>query len=137
MDMMIIVYKDYLDKFLVVFIDDILIYSKTKGEHQEHLRLTVNRLLEHQLYANFSNCEFWLEQVTFLRHIVSWNGVEVDLEKIEAIRDWPQPKNALEVRSFLGFAGYYQKFVEGFSKIATPLTNLTRKHQKFTWTKKC
>ncbi|XP_062118562.1 uncharacterized protein LOC133832204, partial [Humulus lupulus] len=131
------VFKDFLDKFVVVFIDDILIYSKTKEEHEEHLRLTLNRLREHRLYAKFSKCEFWLEQVTFLGHIVSKDGIAVDPSKIEAIRDWPQPKNASEVRSFLGLAGYYRKFVEGFSKIATPLTNLTRKHQKFVWTEKC
>ena len=120
-----------------MFIDDILIYSKTKEEHEEHLRLTLNRLREHRLYAKFSKCEFWLEQVTFLGHIVSKDGIAVDPSKIEAIRDWPQPKNALEFRSFLGLTGYYRKFVEGFSRIATPLTELTRKNQKFVCSDKC
>ena len=87
MDMMNKVFKDYLDKFVVVFIDDILISSKTKEEHEEHLRLTLKRLQEHQLYAKFSKCEFWLEQVTFLGHIVSKNGIAMDPSKIEAIRD--------------------------------------------------
>ena len=89
MDMMNRVFKDFLDNFFVVFIDDILIYSKTKEEHEEHLRLALNRLREHQLYAKFSKCEFWLEQVTFLGHIVSKNRMAVDPSKIEAIRDWP------------------------------------------------
>ncbi|XP_060972248.1 uncharacterized protein LOC133038182 [Cannabis sativa] len=127
MDMMNRVFKEYLDKFVVVFIDDILIYSKTMEEHEEHLRMTLNRLKENQLYAKFKKCEFWLEKVAFLGHIVSKDGVEVDPTKIEAVKSWPTPKTASEVRSFLGLAGYYRRFVEGFSKIATPLTNLTRK----------
>ncbi|XP_062118095.1 uncharacterized mitochondrial protein AtMg00860-like [Humulus lupulus] len=130
-------FKDYLDKFVVLFIDDILFYSKAQEENEEHLRLALNRLHEHQLYCKFSMFEFWLEQMTFLGHIVSKNGIEVDPAMIEAIRDWPQPKNASEVRSFLGLEGYYRKFFKGFSKIVTPLTNLTHKHQKFTWNEKC
>ncbi|XP_062089179.1 uncharacterized mitochondrial protein AtMg00860-like [Humulus lupulus] len=137
MDMMHKVFKDYLDKFVVAFIDDILIYSKTKEECEEHLRLTLNRLREHQLYDKLSKYEFWLEQVTFLGHIVSKNGIAVDPAKVEAIRDRPQPKNASKVRCFLGLVGYHWEFVEGFSKISTPLTNLTHKHQNFTWTEKC
>ena len=86
---------------------------------------------EHQLYAKFKKCEFWLSQVAFLGHIISKDGFAVDPSKIEVVKDWPRPKNASEVRSFLGLAGYYRKFVEGFSKISTPLTNLTRKQQRF------
>ena len=127
MDLMNRVFKDYLDKFVVVFIDDILIYSKDEVEHEEHLRMILTRLKEHQLYAKFKKCEFWLSQVAFLGHIVSKDGVVVDPAKVEAVKDWPRPKNALEVRIFLGLAGYYRRFVEGFFKIATPLTNLTRK----------
>ncbi|XP_060962725.1 uncharacterized mitochondrial protein AtMg00860-like [Cannabis sativa] len=137
MDLMNRVFKEYLDKFVVVFIDDILIYSRTMEEHEEHLRLTLSRLKEHQLYAKFKKCELRLEKVAFLGHIVSKDGVEVDPAKIEAVKSWPKPKTASEVRSFVGLAGYYRRFVEGFSKIATPLTNLTRKQQKFAWTDKC
>ncbi|XP_062105107.1 uncharacterized protein LOC133816821, partial [Humulus lupulus] len=137
MDLMNRVFKDYLDKFVVVFIDDILIYSKDEVEHEEHLRMILTRLKEHQLYAKFKKCEFWLSQVAFLGHIISRDGVAVDPSKVEAVKDWPRPKNASEVRSFLGLAGYYRKFVDGFSKIATPLTNLTRKQQKFNWNDKC
>ena len=137
MDLMNRVFKEYLDKFVIVFIDDILIYSKTKEEHEDHLRKTLQRLKEHQLYAKLKKCEFWKEEVAFLGHIVTKNGVAVDPVKIEAVRDWPRPKNATDVRSFLGLAGYYRRFVEGFSKLAMPLTNLTRKQQKFLWTDKC
>ena len=103
------VFKDYLDKFVVVFIDDILEYSKDEMEHEEHLRMILTRLKEHQLYAKFKKCEFWLSQVAFLGHIISKDGVAVDPSKVEAVKDWPRPKNASEVRSFLGLAGYYRK----------------------------
>ena len=109
MDLMNRVFKDYLDKFVVVFIDDILIYSKDEVEHEEHLRMILTRLKEHQLYAKFKKCEFWLSQVAFLGHIISKDGVAVDPSKVEAMKDWPRPKNASEVRSFLGLAGYYRK----------------------------
>ncbi|XP_062118714.1 uncharacterized mitochondrial protein AtMg00860-like [Humulus lupulus] len=137
MDLMNQVFKDYLDKFVAVFIDDMLIYLMTDAEHEGHLQLTLERLKKHQLFAKFKRCEFWQEKVAFLGHIVSKNGVEVDPTKIEAVKYWPKPKSATDVRSFLGLVGYYKRFVEGFSKIATPLTNLTRKQHKFVWTKKC
>ncbi|XP_062119099.1 uncharacterized mitochondrial protein AtMg00860-like [Humulus lupulus] len=116
-------------------IDDILIESQMEEEHEEHLRLTLQRLREHQLYGKFKKCKFWLNQVAFLGHIISKDGIKVDPLKIEVVKDWPQSKNASEVRCFLGLAGYYQKFVEGFSKIARPLTELTKKGIKFVWTK--
>ncbi|XP_062086135.1 uncharacterized mitochondrial protein AtMg00860-like [Humulus lupulus] len=137
MDLMNKNFKDYLDKFVIVFIIDILIYSRTEEEHEEHLILTLQRLREHQLYAKFKKCEFWITQVEFLGHIVGKDGIKVDLVKIEAVKDWTQPKNASKVRSFLRLAGYYRKFVEGFSKHATPLTELTRKGIKFVWTRGC
>ena len=137
MDLMNRVFMDYFDKFFVVFIDDILVYSKDKVEHEKHLRLILLRLKEHRIYAKFKKCEFWLSQVAFLGHIVSKDGIAIDPSKVEAVKDWPRPKNASEVRSFLGLVGYYRRFVEGFSKIATPLTNLTRKQQKFKWTDRC
>ena len=137
MDLMNRVFKDYLDKFVIVFIDDILIYSKSKEEHEEHLKIALRILRQHQLYAKFSKCEFWLEKVHFLGHVVSKEGISVDPAKIEAVSKWPAPKNVIEVRSFLGLAGYYQRFVEGFAKIAAPLTALTRKGKKYEWTAKC
>ncbi|KAH9668328.1 hypothetical protein KPL70_021370 [Citrus sinensis] len=127
MDLMNKVFKDYLDKFIVVFIDDILVYSRSKEEHVEHLRITLQTLKEKQLYAKLKKCEFWLEKVTFLGHIMSKDGILVNPSKVEAVSQWSRPTNAKEVRSFLGLAGYYRRFVEGFSKIAMPLTQLTKK----------
>ena len=126
-----------MDKFVVVFIDDILIYSNDEEEHEEHLRAVLDRLREQQLYATFSKNEFWLSQVAFLGHIVSAGGVVVDPTNVEAVLDWRQPKSVTEVRSFLGLAGYYRRFIEGFSKIARPLTQLLKKEKKFEWTVDC
>ncbi|MCO6516861.1 MAG: reverse transcriptase family protein, partial [Snodgrassella sp.] len=137
MDLMNRVFRDYLDKFVIVFIDDILVYSQSESQHEQHLRLVLQRLREHRLYAKFSKCEFWLPQVTFLGHIVSKDGILVDPSKIEAVRNWPRPGNVPEVRSFLGLAGYYRRFVEGFSRIVVPLTELTKKKTKFVWTDRC
>ncbi|KAL4013828.1 hypothetical protein IC575_026012 [Cucumis melo] len=127
MDLMNRVFREFLDTFVIVFIDDILIYSKTEAEHEEHLRLVLQTLRENKLYAKFSKCEFWLKQVSFLGHVVSKAGVSVDPAKIEAVTGWTRPSTVSEVRSFLGLAGYYRRFVENFSRIATPLTQLTRK----------
>ncbi|KAJ9546504.1 hypothetical protein OSB04_019047 [Centaurea solstitialis] len=137
MDLMNRVCKPYLDKFVIVFIDDILIYSKTAEEHGEHLRKVLEMLKREQLYAKFSKCEFWLKEVQFLGHIVTQEGIKVDPAKIEAIKDWESPKSPSEVRSFLGLAGYYRRFIEHFSAIATPLTALTKKDVKFEWTSTC
>ena len=128
------VFQPFLDKFIIVFIDDILVYSKNKSEHEEHLRTTLQILRENQLYAKLSKCEFWLDHVVFLGHVISSKGIEVDPKKIEAIWNWEVPKNVTEVRSFLGMAGYYRRFVEGFSKIAGPMTKLLRKNVPFSWT---
>ena len=137
MDLMNRVFKEFLDKFVIVFIDDILIYSKTQAEHERHLRTVLQTLRKHQLYAKFSKCEFWLDHVTFLGHVISKEGVMVDPAKIEAVSKWKRPTNASEIRSFLGLAGYYRKFVENFSKLAMPLTTLTRKGKRFEWTEDC
>ena len=137
MDLMNRVFKDYLDKFVIVFIDDILVYSKSKEEHEQHLRAVLQRLREKQLYAKFKKCEFWLETISFLGHVVSKRGIEVDPSKVAAVQNWKTPTNVGEIRSFLGLAGYYRKFVEGFSKIASPLTELTRKDVKFIWSEAC
>ena len=137
MDLMNRVLGPYLDNFFIVFIDDIHVYSSSKEEHAEHLRIVLQTLREHQLYANFIKCQFWLDRVAFLGHVVSAEGISIDLQKIEAIVDWKPSTNVTEVRSFLGLAGYYRKFVEGFSKIATPLTKLTRKEEKLIWSEAC
>ncbi|XP_071678362.1 uncharacterized protein [Lolium perenne] len=124
------VFMEYLDKFVVVFIDDILVYSKTEEEHEEHLRLVLGTLRQHQLYAKFSKCQFWLKEVGFLGHVLSAGGLSVDPSLIKSIVDRQPPKNVTEVRSFLGLAGYYRKFVEGFSSIAKPMTLLLKKEEK-------
>ncbi|KAL8088747.1 hypothetical protein AgCh_038509 [Apium graveolens] len=137
MDLMNRVFKNYLDKFVVVFIDDILIYSKSEEEHMQHLWIALQILRKEKLYAKFSKCEFWLKEVQFLGHVFGSEGVKVDPIKIEAIISWERPKTPTEVRSFLGLAGYYRKFFKDFSKIARPLTKLTRKNQKFEWNAEC
>ena len=137
MDLMNSIFQPYLDQFVIVFIDDILIYSGSKEDHEEHLRVVLQILRENQLYAKFSKCQFWLDSVAFLGHVISVEGVYVDPQKIEAIVNWQPPTNVTEIRSFLGLAGYYRKFVEGFSKLAAPLTKLTRKEEKFVWSEAC
>ena len=114
-----------------MFIDDILIYSRSTEEYERHLRIIFQLLREKQLYAKFKKFEFWLEKVGFLGHVINKEGISVDLAKIEAIKDWPRPTNVTEVRSFLGLAEYYQRFVEGFFRIAVPLSQLTKKCLKF------
>ncbi|XP_060974274.1 uncharacterized protein LOC133039400 [Cannabis sativa] len=128
MDLMNRVFKDFLDNFVIVLFDDILVYSRSKAEHEQHLRMVLQRLRDHKLYAKFKKCESWLSQVSFLGHIVGKDGIMVDPGKIEAVKNWPRPKTITEIRSFLGLAGYYRRFVEGFSKIAMPLSELTRKN---------
>ncbi|GJX43070.1 putative nucleotidyltransferase, ribonuclease H [Tanacetum coccineum] len=136
MDLMNRVCRPYLDKFVIVFIDDILIYSKTKEEHDAHLRLILELLKKEELYAKFSKCDFWLSNVQFLRHVIDSEGIHVDPAKIESIKDWESPKTPTEIRQFLGLAGYYRRFIEGFSKIAKPMTKLTQKSVKFNWGEK-
>ena len=137
MDLMNRVFQPYLDRFVIVFIDDILVYSSSPEEHVEHLQKVLQILRERQLYAKFSKCQFWLDKVVFLGHVISAYGMSVDPNKIEAVVNWKPPKNVSEVRSFLSLAGYYRKFVEGFSKIAAPLTKLTRKDVKYDWVDAC
>ncbi|GJX10074.1 putative reverse transcriptase domain-containing protein [Tanacetum coccineum] len=133
MDLMNRVCKPYLDKFIIIFIDDILIYSKNKQEHEEHLKLILELLKKEELYAKFSKCEFWIPKVQFLGHVIDSEGIHVDPAKIESIKDWASPKSPTEIRQFLGLAGYYRRFIEGFSKIAKPMTKLTQKKVKFVW----
>ena len=137
MDLMNKVFHKYLGHFVIVFIDDILIFSKSMEEHEEHLRIVFQILREKKLYAKFKKCEFWLNQVVFLGHVISEIGISVDPSKVEAAVDSARPMNVSEVRSFLGLADYYRRFVEGFSRIATTLTQLTCKSAKFVWTEEC
>ncbi|KAI3762610.1 hypothetical protein L1987_53047 [Smallanthus sonchifolius] len=136
MDLMNRVCKPYLDKFVIVFIDDILIYSRTKEEHEHHLKLILELLRNEKLYAKFSKCEFWIREVHFLGHVINKNGIHVDPSKIESIKNWEAPRTPTEVRQFLGLAGYYSRFIGNFSKIALPLTTLTQKDKNFDWTNK-
>jgi hypothetical protein len=114
MDLIDRVFRPYLDKFVVIFIDDILIYSKSPEKHAEHLRLVLEKLREHRLFVKFSKYEFWLNSISFLGHVMSKEGIKVDVMKVEAIAEWKQPKNVTEVRSFLGLARYYQRFIKDF-----------------------
>ena len=127
MDYMNRIFRPWLDKFVIVFIDDILLYSKNREEHAEHLWVVLHVLREHQLYWKLSKCEFWLEEVQFLGHVISAQGITVDPGKIETVMNWERPQTVSKVRSFLGLAGYYRRFVEGFSKLVSPMTQLTRK----------
>jgi hypothetical protein len=131
------VFREYLDKFFIVFLDGILIYSKLEEENEHHLRMVLQVLREHQLYAKLSKCSFYQKKIHYLGHIISKDGIEVDPEKIEAIRECSAPNNVTEVRSFMGLAGYYRIFIEGFSKIAHPITSLQKKGVKFQWTLDC
>nr|GFA44124.1 putative reverse transcriptase domain-containing protein [Tanacetum cinerariifolium] len=133
MDLMNRVCKPYLDKFIIVFIDDILIYSKNKEELGEHLKTILKLLKDEKLYAKFSKCDFWLSFVQFLGHVIDSSGIHVDPAKIEAIKSWVAPTTPTEVRQFLGLAGYYRRFIKEFSLIAKPLTKLTQKNKPFVW----
>ena len=137
MNMMNKVFMEFLDKFVMVFIDDRLVYSKNEEEHKEHLRLVLEKLREHQLYAKFSKCEFWLKEVGFLGHVISREGIAVDPTKVVTVTNWESPTSVGEIRSFLGLAGYYRRFIENFSKIAKPMTELLKKDTKFKWTDEC
>jgi hypothetical protein len=133
MNLMNRVFMEELDKFVVVFIDDILVYSRSEEEHTQHLRVVLEKLRSRQLYAKFSKCEFWRQKVSFLGHVLTAEGVAVDLEKVEAISSWKQPTSVSEIRSFLGLAGYYQRFIPEFSKLTRPMTKLLKKDKKFVW----
>jgi hypothetical protein len=128
------VFMEYLDKFMVVFIDDILIFSKNEEEHDEHLHLVLQKLRENQLYAKLNKCEFWLKEVSFLGQIISKGGISVDPSKVNHVLSWKTPQNVSDNRSFLGLAGYYRRFIEGFSKIFKPMMELLAKGKTFQWT---
>jgi hypothetical protein len=131
------VFMEYLDKFVVVFIDDILVYSRNEEEHEGHLRLVLQKLRDNQLYAKLNKCEFWLKEVSFLGHVITRGGIAVDPGKVRDVLNWEPPTTVSEIQSFLGLAGYYRRFIEGFSKIVKPLTSLLEKDKKFEWLEAC
>jgi len=130
-------FHQFFDKFVVVFIDDILIYSKSPKEHSNHLRIIFQILKERKLFAMLLKYEFWLSQVQFLGNIVSSEGIRVDPSKVEVVTRWERPTTPTKICSFLGLAGYYRKFIKGFSCLTLPLTKLTRNEQDFKWNDDC
>ncbi|RDY00610.1 Retrovirus-related Pol polyprotein, partial [Mucuna pruriens] len=137
MDYMNRIFHPYQDSFMVVFIDNILVYLKTKEEHPEHLKVVLQVLKDKQLYVKMLKCDFWLEEVSFLGHVISQGGVIVDSSKITVVVEWEASRSVLEIRSFLGLVDYYRRFINGYSKLALPLTRLIRKCQVFVWSSKC
>jgi hypothetical protein len=131
------VFMEYLDKFVVVFIDDILVYSRSEEEHEEHLCLALQKLRQNRLYTKLSKCEFWMKQVAYLGHVISKGGISVDPSKVQDILSWNVPTSVGDIQSFLGLVGYYRRFIKGFSKISKPLTELLKKDKKFEWTSTC
>ncbi|KAF3616638.1 hypothetical protein FXO38_34413 [Capsicum annuum] len=126
-------FRPYLDMFVIVFIDDILVHSHGEDEHSDYLQTILQTLRDHKLFAKFSKCEFSLRSVAFLGHIISSEGIRVDPQMTKVVRNWPRPMSLIDIRSFLGLTGYYHHFVEGFSFVASPMTRLTQKKVKFLW----
>jgi hypothetical protein len=127
------VFMEYLDKFVVVFIDDILIFFKNEEEHDEHLCLVLHKLRENQLYVKLNKCKFWLKEVSFLGHIISEGGISIDPSKVKDVLSWNTRQNVSDIRSFLGLAGYYRRFIEDFFKISKPMTEVLKKSKTFEW----
>jgi hypothetical protein len=128
------VFRPLLDKCVIVFLDDILVFSRTHREHEQHLRSVFDLLRKHQLYAKLSKCQFGSSEVEFLGHVIGADGIKPMQDKVAAIRDWTTPMNVTEVRSFIGLTGYYRRFVRGYAAIALPLTRLTKNDARFQWT---
>ena len=137
MNLMNRIFRSYIDQLVVVSIDDILVYSKDREDRDTHLRVVLETLRKEQLYANLSKCEFWMGEVSFLGHIVSEEGIRVDLKKIQVIIEWKPSKNVTEVSSFLGLAGFYRTFVKGFSMTVAPIIRLLKKNVRFERSEKC
>src|SRR3954462_9667357 len=130
-------FQELLDVFVILYLNDILVYSKSEAEHEEHMRLVLQKLREHRYYAKFSKCEFWLDKVNFLGPVISAEGIAVDPERVRTIQEWAPPKNVKQLRSFLGLAIYCRRFVQNFSKIAKPMTELLCKDKRYTWSPAC
>lgn len=137
MGLMNSIFNQYLDKFVLVFIDDISAYSETKEEHEEHLKIVLQTLREHKLYAKLDKCDFYQRMIQYLGNIISEDGIAVDLEKIKSIMEWPIPKDVADIRSSMRITGYYRRFIKGFSRIAYLITSLQKKGIRFTWSQKC
>ena len=137
MDLMNRVFNQYLDQFVVVFIDEILVFSRSREEHEFHLNIVLHTLRDKQFYAKLNKYELWLDKVSFLGHVVSKDDISVDLGKVDVVAYWKRPTTMIDIRSFLGLVGYCRCFIEGFSKIALPLTRLTHKRVKFEWFDDC
>ena len=135
--MMNFIFSPFKNEFVLVYLDDILVFSESEEEHAEHLRLVLGKLRERKFYAKFSKCEFWLNEVVYLGHVISAEGIKVHPEKVEAIVKWEPPQNVKQLRSFLGLASYCRRFIENFSQIAKPLSNLLQKSAKFVWSPEC
>jgi hypothetical protein len=131
------VFMEYMNMFVVVFINDILVYSKNEEEHEEHLHLVLQKLRDHLLFTKLSKCQFWLKQVAFLGHIISKGGISMDLCKIQDVLWWNAVASIADIHSFLGLFGYYWRFIEGFLKVTKPMTKLLRKEKKFKWMPTC
>jgi hypothetical protein len=131
------IFMPELDKFVVVFIDDILVYSKNKEEHARHLHVVLQRLREHHLYDKLSKCDFWLKEIKLLGHTISQAGIAVDPDKVQEVMNWKLPMTISQIRSFLELAGYYRRFIPDFYRIAKPITELLKKEAKFVWGQKC
>jgi hypothetical protein len=133
MYVMNLVFMSELEKFVVVLIDVILVYSKNETKHAKHLRTVLQHLREHRLYAKLSKCDFWLKEIKFLGHTISKGGIDVDPDKVQEVMNWKPPITVRQIRSFLGLAGYYRRFIPEFSQIAKPMTKLLKKGAKFKW----
>jgi hypothetical protein len=129
------IFMPEMDKFVMIFIDDILVYSKNAEEHEQHLQVILQRLHDHQLYAKFSKCAFWLKEVPFLGHVISAEGIAVDPSKVQEVLDWKSTRSVTQIRSFLRLAKYYHRFIPNFSKIAKPMIKL--QDAKFKWSPQC
>ena len=131
------IFAPMLGRFVLVYLDDILVYSKTPVEHLEHLRAVLSVLRDDRLYGRISKCQFFKPEVLFLGFVADKDGLHVDSAKVSAVEEWPVPNNVHELRSFLGLANYFRKFIQGYSALVVPMTELTKKDKPFVWSDEC
>ena len=136
-NMMNEIFKDLIDHGVVIYLDEILIYSRSEEDHIALTKKVLEYLQEHQLALSLEKCEWHMSKVNFLGYIISENGIEMDQEKIRTVLEWKEPTTVKEVQSFLGFANFYRRFIQGYSKLTRSLTNLTKKSEKFDWQAEC